>query len=125
MALLPLAYMQGECAGVNMAGGGQRFERAVPMNAAGFCGLHVLTAGSYRGEVFAGDGNGNYKRLFYSENKLNGYILIGNVEKAGIYTGLVRERTPLDTIDFPLVCQRPGMMAFCRGDRKKKLGGAG
>jgi NAD(P)H-nitrite reductase large subunit len=125
MALLPNAYMQGECAGLNMAGkaDGAAFDRAIPMNAIGFFGLHVITAGNYTGDVYADDGGGNFKRLFYSDNKLNGFILIGNVEKAGIYTSLIRERTPLDTIDFKLVCEKPGLMAFAKEDRKIKLGG--
>jgi NAD(P)H-nitrite reductase large subunit len=126
MALLPNAYMQGECAGINMAGNAENsvcFEKAIPMNAIGFFGLHVITAGNYTGDVFAENSNGNYKRLFYSDNKLNGYILIGNVEKAGIYTALIRERTPLDTIDFNLVCEKPGLMAFTKEERMVKLGG--
>ena len=123
MALLPNAYMQGECAGINMAGGEKTFDKAIPMNAIGFFGLHIITAGNYTGEAYAETGNGDYKRLFYSDNKLNGYILIGNVEKAGIYTSLIRERTALDTIDFALVCEKPGLMAFTKEDRMVKLGG--
>ncbi|MCL2080725.1 MAG: FAD-dependent oxidoreductase [Oscillospiraceae bacterium] len=124
MALLPNAYMQGECAGINMAGGEKEFGKAIPMNAVGFCGLHVITAGSYTGDAYAEDGDGSYKRLFYSDNALNGFILIGNIEKAGIYTSLIRERTPLDTIDFALVCKKPGLMAFTKEDRQSKLGEA-
>ena len=122
MALLPNAYMQGECAGINMAGGEKSFTGAIPMNAVGLCGLHIITAGSYIGDVYAENENGTYKRLFYGSNKLNGYILIGNVEKAGIYTSLIRERTPLDSIDFALVCEKPGLMAFTKEDRYIKLG---
>jgi NAD(P)H-nitrite reductase large subunit len=124
MALLPNAYMQGECAGVNMAGGEKTFDKAIPMNAIGFFGLHMITAGNYTGDVYAQNEGGNYKRLFYSDNRLNGYILIGDVDKAGIYTSLIRERTPLDTIDFALVCEKPGLMAFTKEDRMVKLGGA-
>jgi len=123
MALLPNAYMQGECAGVNMAGGEKIFDKAIPMNAIGFFGLHMITAGNYTGDVYAQNEGGNFKRLFYSDNKLNGYILIGDVDKAGIYTSLIRERTPLDTIDFALVCEKPGLMAFTKEDRMVKLGG--
>jgi NAD(P)H-nitrite reductase large subunit len=123
MALLPNAYMQGECAGVNMAGGDRRFDKAIPMNAVGFFGLHCITAGNYTGDVYAASEKGTYKRLFYSDNRLNGYILIGDIEKAGIYTSLIRERTPLDTIDFALVCEKPGLMAFTKEDRRAKLGG--
>jgi NAD(P)H-nitrite reductase large subunit len=138
MALLPNAYMQGEAAGINMANATisgadaigsaaattASFDKAIPMNAIGFLGLHIITAGNYNGDVYAETKDGNYKRLFYSDNKLNGYILIGNVEKAGIYTNLIRERTPLDAIDFALVCEKPGLMAFTKEDRVAKLGKA-
>jgi NAD(P)H-nitrite reductase large subunit len=123
MALLPNAYMQGECAGINMAGGEKIFDKAIPMNAIGFFGLHMITAGNYSGEEYTEAKNENYKCLFYSDNKLNGYIMIGNVEKAGIYTNLIREHTPIDTIDFALVCEKPGLMAFTKEDRQMKLGG--
>jgi len=124
MALLPNAYMQGECAGINMAGGDAKFDKAIPMNAIGFFGLHVITAGNYVGDTYSEIDKPfwGYKRLFYSDNRLNGFILIGNVEKAGIYTSLIRERTSLDTIDFALVCETPGLMAFTKKERMKKLG---
>jgi len=123
MALLPNAYMQGESAGINMAGGEKVFDMAIPMNAIGFFGLHIITAGTYNGDIISMEDTDYYKRFFYSGNCLNGYILIGNVEKAGIYTSLIRERTPLDTIDFDLVCEKPGLMAFTKEDRMIKLGG--
>jgi len=123
MALLPNAYMQGECAGINMAGSSKSFDNAIPMNAIGFFGLHIITAGSYTGEVYARDGHLSLKHLFYDNNRLNGFILIGNVEKAGIYTSLIRERTPLDSVDFDLICEKPGLMAFTERVRRQKLGG--
>ena len=123
MALLPNAYMQGESAGINMAGGEKVFDMAIPMNAIGFFGLHIITAGTYNGDIISIEDADYYKRFFYSGNCLNGYILIGNVEKAGIYTSLIRERTPLDTIDFDLVCEKPGLMAFTKEERMIKLGG--
>ena len=124
MAILPNAYIQGECAGINMAGGEKSFDKAIPMNAIGFCGLHIITAGNYMGEVYEERNDENYKKLFYSDNKLNGYILIGNVDKAGIYTSLIRNHTPLDTIDFKLICENPRLMAFSKEFREAKLGGS-
>ena len=123
MALLPNAYMQGECAGVNMAGGEMSFDKAIPMNAIGLFGLHIITAGSYSGEVYAYSAVNSYKRLFYGDNKLSGYILIGDVDRAGIYTSLIRDRTPLDSIDFALVCEKPGLMAFTKEERTARLEG--
>ncbi|MDR3288825.1 MAG: FAD-dependent oxidoreductase [Peptococcaceae bacterium] len=122
LALLPNAYMQGEGAGINMAGGEAYFDKAMPMNAIGFFGLHVLTAGSYLGETYSLKDEYGYKKLFYEEN-LNGYILIGPIEKAGIYTHLIRDKVPLATLDFDLIRQKPGLMAFTKEERSKKLGG--
>ncbi|MDR0426800.1 MAG: FAD-dependent oxidoreductase [Clostridiales bacterium] len=124
MALLPNAYMQGECAGLNMAGGRAVFDRAIPMNAIGFFGLHILSAGSYIGSTYTETADGAYKCLFYDENALKGFILVGDVEKAGIYTALIRERTPLCEIDFELVKQKPSLIAFDRAARREKLGRA-
>jgi len=123
MALLPNAYMQGECAGMNMSGVDFVFDRAFPMNSIGLFGKHVMTAGTYTGEVYCETDRKNYKKLFYSNNRLNGFILIGNIGKAGIYTSLIRERTPLDTLNFELICKMPGLMAFSRKIRAEKLGG--
>lgn len=122
MALLPNAYMQGECAGYNMAGSEKSFNKTIPMNAIGFFGLHIITAGHYNGDVYEQKNKSSYKKLFYSGNRLNGYILVGAVEKAGIYTSLIREQVPLDSIDFDLICEKPGLMAFTKEYRKAKLG---
>ena len=123
MALLPNAYMQGECAGMNMSGVDFVFDKAFPMNSIGLFGLHIMTAGTYTGEVYSDSEQKNYKKLFYSNNRLNGFIRIGNIKKAGIYTSLIRERTPLDTLNFELICKMPGLMAFSRKTRAEKLGG--
>ncbi|WP_058485610.1 NAD(P)/FAD-dependent oxidoreductase [Defluviitalea phaphyphila] len=123
LALLPNAYMQGECAGINMAGGEKKFGKAIPMNSIGFFGLHMVTAGSYVGEVYTKNENNNYKKLFVKDGLLKGYIMIGDINKAGIYTSLIREKTPISEIDFELICNKPSLMAFSKIERKKKLGG--
>lgn len=125
LALLPNAYRQGEAAGINMAGGEKLYDDAIPMNSIGFWGLHVITAGSYEGEVTESkDENGTrYKKLFTADNKLKGFILIDDIERAGIYTRLVREQTPLDQIDFEAVAERPQEMAFAKPVRQVDLGG--
>ncbi|MDR1588859.1 MAG: FAD-dependent oxidoreductase [Oscillospiraceae bacterium] len=140
MALLPNAYMQGECAGFNMSGIRYPFDKAIPCNAIGFFGIHMITAGSYTGDTYFETDGENYKKLFYRDNTLRGFILIGPkpghgsaaggasgkkpaYEKAGVYTSLIRERTPLDTIDFGLICKTPGLMAFSKKTREQKLGG--
>ena len=48
--------------------------------------------------------------------------MVGDVGRAGIYTSLIRNQTPLDTIDFELMKQHPQLMAFSRKERIKMLG---
>ncbi|HEX3016472.1 MAG TPA: FAD-dependent oxidoreductase [Caproicibacter sp.] len=123
LAILPNAYLQGETAGINMAGGEKKFDKAIPMNAIGFFGLHIITAGSYDGEAWTVKEENTYKKLVSKDNLLKGFILIGDVARAGIYTSLIREETPLDTIDYELIKQKPQLMAFTMDQREVKLGG--
>lgn len=125
LALLPNAYMQGECAGINMAGGNALYDKAIPMNAIGFFGLHVITAGSCDGRehIVADKSPQNYKKLVTKDDLLKGYIMVGNVERAGIYTSLIREKKSLSTIDFELIKEKPQLMAFSKRERARTLGG--
>ena len=123
LALLPNAYMQGEVCGTAMAGADVTHYSALPMNAMGMFGLHMITAGSYDGEDHILRGENSYKRLCVKDDRLMGYILVGDVERAGIYTALIREQTPLHTIDFELMLEKPQLMAFSKRDRQIRLGG--
>lgn len=127
LAILPNAYMQGHCAGVNMADSEEVFDNAIPMNSIGFFGLHAMTAGSY----FTGDnasliekkGENSIKRLYLKDGYLCGFIIIGPVENAGIYTSMIREKTPLETIDMELLKENPTLSIFSSEICRKKLGG--
>ena len=123
LAILPNAFMQGECAGFNMAGGKKDFTNAIPMNSIGFFGSHIATAGSYTGEIYEERVDGGLKRLYIKDNRLVGFIIIGNVTRAGIYTSLIRTKTPLDAIDFDMIKKFPSLMAFSKKNRLKMLGG--
>ena len=127
LAILPNAYMQGFCAGVNMAGGEQSITNAIPMNSIGFFGLHCVSAGSYftkdEGEIYEEKTCGGIKRLYIKDDKLAGYIIIGDVTGAGIYTSLVREKTPLCEVDIDKLKKDATLAMFLPETRRKKLGG--
>ncbi|MBQ3340118.1 MAG: NAD(P)/FAD-dependent oxidoreductase [Atopobiaceae bacterium] len=128
IAILPNAAQQGRTAGINMACGEAEADGSVPMNSMGLFGLHIMTAGSYPGEdaggqVFSAIGDGTYKKLFMKDGRLVGFILMGDVHRAGIYTALIREQRPLDSIDYEAIFQDPSLIPFGRAYRKQKLGG--
>ncbi len=123
MAIMPNAYMQGVCAGKNMAGSDSDFDNAIPMNSIGFFGQHVMTAGSYSGEVYEEKTQDTLKKLYVRDGRLVGFIIIGCTDRVGIYTNLIRNKTPLDTVDFESLKVSPELYLLGREYCKSKLGG--
>ena len=128
LAILPNAYLQGRCAGINMAGGDAVHDKAIPMNSLGLLGLHAMTAGTAFSEADGGSmveekTAAGWKRFFVKDGLLTGFMLLGDVDRAGIYTALIREKTPLDSIDFAVLKKSPTLAAMPKENRRKKLGG--
>lgn len=123
LPLWPNAVLQGETAGINMAGGCADYTQGIALNASGVFGLHMVTAGSYEGESFTVQRDGSYKRLVTADGVLKGVIMVGDVSRAGIYTDLIRKKKPLSEIDFDLIRESPQLMAFSQKDRRVQLGG--
>ena len=115
--------MQGEVAGKNMAGGEARYEKAIPMNAIGFFGLHIISAGSYDGEEYVEETENTYKKLVFKNGVLRGYILMGDVARAGIYTSLIKEKISTADVDIGLLKDKPQLLMFGKAAREEKLGG--
>lgn len=125
LAVLPAAAMQGECAGVGMAGGRKAFDKGLKLNSIGFFGLHIMSAGTYTDLVYREVTDTQCKKLFARDGVLTGFILVGDVARAGIYTALIRERTPLDSIDFDAICRNPSLFPLGKDYRAHTLGGKG
>ncbi len=125
LAVLPAAAMQGECAGIGMAGGRKAFDKGLKLNSIGFFGLHIMSAGTYTDLVYREVTDTQCKKLFARDGVLTGFILVGDVARAGIYTALIRERTPLDSIDFDAICRNPSLFPLGKDYRAHTLGGKG
>ena len=121
LALLPNANMQGRIAGINMAGGKAELTNAVAFNSVGFFGTSVMTAGVYEGEAYTERTERTYKALFCKDGFLNGFILVGLPERAGIYLKLLRERIPLAEVDFAALKTSPAWSAFSPAVRKQNF----
>lgn len=128
LAIFPNAYIGGNTAGINMAGGDAVFDNVIPMNSIGFFGLHTITAGSYftqeqGGQLYEEKGDMTLKRLFTKDGYLTGFMMIGNVDRAGIYTNMIRNRIPLSEVDFDMIKKEPSLLPFGKNYRTAKLGG--
>ncbi|MDO4287578.1 MAG: FAD-dependent oxidoreductase [Eubacterium sp.] len=124
IAILPNAYLQGETAGINMAGGDAVMEKLFPANSMGLLGLYMLTAGSYQGDAKIVETGDSFRKFFIQDDVLKGYIIIGSCPRGGIYTDLIREKTDLSTLDTDLLFANPQLAAFPKTGRHQKLSAA-
>ena len=108
----PNAYMQGETAGTFMSGGSREKRNYLPVNAGGFLGLHIITAGSYDGEPLTIEENGSFHRFFVKDGKLRGFIQIGGYSRVGILTDMIRRQTDIESVDFASLVRNPGLAAL-------------
>lgn len=126
MALWPNAYAQGFAAGTDMAGAKCGFAGVFPMNAVGFFGLSMITAGVQGGEGAemiskSDEKTGAMKRFFVKDDRLTGFILVGDVDRAGIYTYIMSEKIPVSSLEKPLTDDNFGLMALGRTRMKERI----
>ncbi|MGN0534759.1 MAG: NAD(P)/FAD-dependent oxidoreductase [Eubacterium sp.] len=127
IALWPNAVQQGRVAGAQMAGADETVGGTYSVNAIDFFGLRICTCGvinpqgdGYTQQVKK-DGNA-YKRLVIKDGMLMGYVLINCSQNAGIYTNLISNRVPLDTLQGNIT-DDPSIFIFDRDTRISKLRG--
>ena len=95
-ALWPSAVEGGRVAGENMAGISSVFGGTVRMNSVELLGIRVVSAGAWEGDqvmVSRRENGSVYRKLVFSQGRLNGYVLAGDIRCAGVLTSLVRNRT--------------------------------
>lgn len=133
IAIWPNAYRQGYVAGCNMAGVEREYEGGLPMNSVEVCGVPTISVGLT--DPPEGDGYEvlerydreapAYKRLVLRDNRLVGAICIGAVDRAGIYTGLIRDRADVAPFKDHLLAGNFGLISLPRGYRKHLVVGEG
>lgn len=125
IALWPNAVREGKTAALNMCGSSHNDEGSFAVNAIDFFGLRICTCGlisDENAEELIKSYENSYKRLLVKDNKLVGFVLINNSEKAGIYTGLIKNKIDLDTLQGDIMGS-PDLMLFKKCDRTQKLTG--
>jgi len=106
IAIWPLAVRQGDIAGKNMAGRETIYDGGFFMNSVEILGIPSISMGITN--PVAGDSieiikefrpdQDLYKKIAIKDNKVIGIIMIGNIERAGIYCGLIRNRIDLSGV---------------------------
>ncbi|HHV76854.1 MAG TPA: NAD(P)/FAD-dependent oxidoreductase [Syntrophothermus lipocalidus] len=103
IATLPNAYKQGETAGKNMAGAKVPYPGGLAMNSVSFFGLPIATAGwsniqkeGIKTVSQADVSRKSYRSLSILGDRLVGFIAVGDVERVGILTALVRSGASIE-----------------------------
>jgi NAD(P)H-nitrite reductase large subunit len=107
------AVTMGQIAGDNMAGGNSTYAGAFSLlNAMELGGLPVISVGEVHRttgadiEVFAERHGSNYRKLVFRGDRLIGLILVGQIERAGVYQTLIREKANVSTLRRELLGSR-------------------
>ncbi len=102
-AIWPVANRQGRIAGANMAGGEKIFTGEFPKNSLKLVGLETISMGLVEApddsfEVITREEEDNYlyKKFILKDGLVYGGIFIGEIDKAGIITGLIKNRVRLN-----------------------------
>lgn len=132
IAIIPNAYYQGETAGSNMAGEYKTFDEGLVMNSMPLFELSIASAGV--SEVKEGmeviikhiAERDSYKKFYLSGGKLAGYLLVNDIDRAGIYTDLIRAGTDISAFKKNLADEDFGFISLSKEARREKLlkGGA-
>ncbi len=118
MPIWPDAYIQGDIAGSAMAGGDKNYQGGIAMNSLELFKVPTISMGisnpldpkEFEILTFQDLENYQYRKIVLKKNRLAGAVLVGNVERAGIFAGLIREKidiTPfrgaLLAVDFGII----------------------
>ncbi|MFC2144996.1 NAD(P)/FAD-dependent oxidoreductase [Actinomycetota bacterium] len=108
IAIWPLAVRQGRIAGSNMAGNDSSYDGGFFMNSVEILDVPSISMGVTNlgmqddntveiKKIFKPDQN-LYRKIVIKDDKIIGVIMVGNIERAGIYSGLIKNRIDLSGV---------------------------
>jgi NAD(P)H-nitrite reductase large subunit len=130
--IFPHAYGQGFTAGTCMAGGEPRPGPLFAMNAVEVFGLPTISVGLAAApaeglEILTQEDERRsvYRRVVLRGNHVVGALFVGDVDRAGIYTGLIRDRVDVGGIKRLLLTDEFGLLRLPAQYRKHLVKGEG
>ncbi|NDV23558.1 NAD(P)/FAD-dependent oxidoreductase [Desulfovibrio sp. JC022] len=101
------AYTQGYYAGRNMAGNESKYPGTMSMSSISFFGLPTISVGEvnpdpdnseYEIYTFFDERKQSYRKLVFKKDQLVGYVLVGDIDFAGMYTSFIKFKFKVDAI---------------------------
>jgi len=143
IAIWPLAVKQGTIAGRNMSGEDVRYNGGFFMNSVEILGIPVISIGFSSADENGGSGktpafaenieihktlniqSGIYKKIVIKDNRIIGVILLGAIERAGIYSGLITGEIDISEIKENILKDDFGIIQLPEDYRKHLVVGEG
>ena len=135
IAIWPLAVRQGAIAGANMAGEQREYSGGFFMNSVEILNIPSISMGltnlqdeaDKNFEVFKSfkPEENLYRKIVIKENKIIGVILVGNIERAGIYCGLIRNKINISNVKDNILMEDFGIIQLPEEYRKHLVVGNG
>jgi len=128
----PVAAQQGKIAGYNIIGQNREIKNIVPMNSVELCGIPSISAGNTVPNnsdceilVLYNEEKKIYKKIIIQNNRIIGFIMIGNISRAGIYTMLITDKININEFKDSLLNENFGLINLPKEFRKHLVTGAG
>jgi len=135
IAIWPLAVRQGFIAGNNMSGGKRSYKGGFFKNSVEILGVPSISMGITNIEKGMGKGfevfeefeplKNFYRKIIVKEGKVIGAILIGNIERAGIYAGLINNKIDISNVVQNIAKEDFGIIQLPSDYRKHLVVGEG
>jgi NAD(P)H-nitrite reductase large subunit len=129
------AARQGRVAGTNMAGGDAVFDGSLAMNAVEIAGVATISVGLSTVQEEDQDGleiledydekNAQYRKVVIRDNRIVGGIFVGEIDRAGIFTGLIQSRAEVGAFRDRLLSPDFGLVWLPKEYRKHVVTGPG
>jgi len=129
VAIWPEAVKQGKVAGENMTGSRVSYLGSLPVNTVSVGEVTLISAGLVNPplgdfELLTEVTNDSYRKLVLKDGYLVGMILVNNIEKAGIYINLIRQKVKVGDFKDRLLKEDFGMISLPAEYRKHLVEGA-
>ncbi len=132
IAIWPNAYKQGNIAGSNMAGVPKEYTGSFVMNSVELCNIPTISVGltdpkedGYEVLDYYDEENLVYRKVVLKGNRIVGAIFIKNIDRAGIYTGLIIEKVDVSSFRNHLLEEDFGLLSLPKEYRKHLVYGPG
>ncbi len=126
------AARQGRVAGGNMAGGDTMLTDTCALNSVELFGMPAISAGlsTASGDEFTvleklDAAAQTYRRIVLKDNRIVGTLFVGDIDRAGIMTGLMRGKVDVSAIAGELLTNDFGMLSLPQEYRKHLVKGEG